>query len=125
MRGAADHLHQGSLQARRGHACDQDPSEEEPDKDASDSLQEPECLQLHALGVGDFERELREQALRHNHPELRELPGEHAVLREPAAEVEHGVQGFDACEGLYPEDTGAEDKGIFRLLQLPHRSVCV
>ena len=120
MRSSPDPLHQGPLQTWRRHACDQDPCQEKPDKNASHSFQKPEQLQLYPLNRGNFKRKFLRSAIRYHNPKLCKLPGEHPVFREPSTEVEHVVQGPDASQGLHKKDSNLEDQRIIDILQLSH-----
>jgi hypothetical protein len=118
-------MYKRPLQARRGHASNQGTGKEEPDSNATNTIQKLVKFQFYSISVSNLKREFSEQAIRHNNTEFCELSGKYAVFCEFAVEGKHVVRGADAEQGDDKEDFDIEDKELVDLLQLPNGSVCV
>ena len=125
MWSSSDSLHQGPLQTWWRNRSDQDSRQEEPNQDASNSIQEPEQLQLHFINLSYFKLKFLRKTLRHNNPKLRKLSSKHSILCESSTEREHVIQRPDASQGLHQKNSHPEDQRIINILQLPNGNLRV
>ena len=98
---------------------DQDPCQKEPNPHAAHPLQEYVEFQLHPRSGGHHHIKLFKTPLRHHRAKLRQLPGQHPILREPPTQGKHELPGPNAHQGHNPTDPGDEDKELDGVLQLP------